>query len=267
MKKTILLTGATDGIGLATAKMLSEQEHHLLLHGRNAQKLEDVAESLKSQYEAVEIETYVADLSSMFDVKKLALTITEKHDSLDVIINNAGVFKTGQPRTEDGLDMRFVVNTLAPYLLTQMLLPLMGSTGRVVNLSSAAQAPVNIEALEGRVQLDDMGAYSQSKLAITMWSNLMAKHLPNGPLVVAVNPGSLLASKMVTEGFGVAGKDIGIGADILCRAALSDEFADATGKYFDNDSGQFSPPHQDALDLQKKQEVAKAIEGVLARLV
>ncbi len=267
MKKTILLTGATDGIGLATAKMLLEQGHHLLLHGRNPQKLENVAQNLKSQFKDAEIETYVADLSSMFDVQKLAHTVTEKHDSIDVLINNAGVFKTNETRTEDGLDVRFVVNTLAPYLLTQMLLPLMGSTGRVVNLSSAAQAPVNTEALEGRVQLDDMGAYAQSKLAITMWSRLMAEKLENGPMVVAVNPGSLLASKMVTEGFGVAGNDIGIGAEILTRAALSDEFANASGKYFDNDSGQFAPPHQDALDQQKSEDVVKAIEGVLARLV
>ncbi len=88
-----------------------------------------------------------------------------------------------------------------------------------------------------RVQLDDMGAYAQSKLAITMWSRIMAEKLKDGPMIVAVNPGSLLASKMVKEGFGVAGNDLSIGADILTRATLSDEFANASGKYFDNDSG------------------------------
>jgi len=156
------------------------------------------------------------------------------------------------------------VNTLAPYLLTQRLMPLLGTTGRVVNLSSAAQAPVDVKAIAGGVPMDDMGAYAQSKLAITMWSRAMAQAHPDGPMVVAVNPGSLLASKMVVEGFGVAGNDINIGADILVRAALSDEFTDASGKYFDNDSGRFAPPHPDGLDDEKIAEVISAIEAVLA---
>ena len=263
MKKTILLTGATDGIGLATAKMLLEQGHHLLLHGRNAQKLADVASDLSTMIDNASIDTYVADLSNFSDVKKLATEIIAKHKTIDVLINNAGVLKTSKVTTADGLDVRFVVNTLAPFLLTQLLLPLMKSDGRIVNLSSAAQAPVNLEALAGKIQLDDMGAYSQSKLAITMWSKIMAQELTDGPLVVAVNPGSLLASKMVKEGFGVAGHDIDIGADILSRAALSDEFANASGQYFDNDSGQFAPPHQDALDQRKTEEVVKAIKKQL----
>ena len=263
MTKTILLTGATDGIGLATAKMLLEQGNHLLLHGRNPQKLADVAKTLSSEIAGAEIETYVADLSNISDVKKLADEITEKHDSIDVLINNAGVFKINDPMTQDGLDVRFVVNTLAPYLLTQELLPLLGNTGRVVNLSSAAQAPVNIEALKGKVKLDNMGAYAQSKLAITMWTRILAEKHTDRPMIVAVNPGSLLASKMVKEGFGVEGSDINIGADILTRAALSDQFEDASGKYFDNDSGQFAPPHQDALDQQKSEDVVNTIESIL----
>jgi len=266
MKKTILLTGATDGIGLATAKMLLKEDHHLLLHGRDPQKLHDVVSDLSSQFEGAEIESYVADLSNLADVKKLANAIKENHNKLDVLINNAGVLKTRQITTKDSLDVRFVVNTLAPYFLTQQLLPLMDSTGRIVNLSSAAQAPVSLEAMAGNVQLDDMGAYSQSKLAITMWSRIMAEKLSDGPMVVAVNPGSLLASKMVKEGFGIDGHDINIGADILNRAALSDEFENASGKYFDNDSGQFAPPHQDALDQQKSIEVVNAIEALLGKL-
>jgi len=266
MKKTILLTGATDGIGLATARMLSKQGHHLLLHGRSIQKLEDVANQLFTQNEGQNIETYVADLSNFNDVKALANAVKAQHQTLDVLINNAGVLKTSKVTTADGLDVRFVVNTLAPYLLTQELLPLMSKNGRIVNLSSAAQATVNLKALAGNIQLDDMGAYSQSKLAITMWSRVMAEKLNDGPLVVAVNPGSLLASKMVREGFGVAGNDIEIGVDILMRAALSDEFENTSGQYFDNDSGQFAPPHKDALDQHKSNEVVNAIEVLLDKL-
>ena len=211
------------------------------------------------------VESYVGDFSNLIEVEALAAAVTEKHDRLDVLINNAGVFKTSEPITVDGFDVRFVVNTIAPYLLTRKLLPLLGSSGRVVNLSSAAQASVNLDALTGKGRLsDDMAAYAQSKLAITMWSRTMAAELKeNGPVIIAVNPGSLLASKMVKEGFGVAGNDLKIGADILCRAALDDEFASASGQYFDNDARGFNSPHTDALDTQKCTEVVRAIESVL----
>ena len=134
-----------------------------------------------------------------------------------MLINNAGIFKTPEPITQDGLDVRFAVNTIAPYLLTQKLLPLLGASGRVINLSSAAQSPVDPEALAGRVRLsDDLTTYAQSKLALTMWSRSMALSLKDeGPVIIAVNPGSLLGTKMVKEGFGMAGNDIRIGADIL----------------------------------------------------
>lgn len=133
-----------------------------------------------------------------------------------------------------------MVNTLAPFALTNALLPIIPSDGRVLNLSSAAQAPVDVRALTGQVKLDDMGAYAQSKRAITIWSQKMAREFPNGPAVIAVNPGSLLASKMVKEGFGVAGHDLQIGADILCQLALDEAFSGASGKYWDNDSGGFA---------------------------
>ena len=70
---------------------------------------------------------------------------------------------------------------------------------------------------------------------------------------------------MVKQAYGMEGSDVRIGADILCRAALADEFAAASGKYFDNDSGQFASPHPDALDPRKPQEIVGVIETVLAR--
>lgn len=261
MQKTILITGATDGIGLETAKKLAADGHNVLLHGRNTDKLKSAAEAVGGVASC-----YVADLSRLEEVEALAEDVLASHDVLDVLINNAGVYKTSRPKASNGLDVRFMVNTLAPYVLTRRLLPLLGSTGRVVNLSSAAQAPVNPRALQGDVVLADMEAYAQSKLAITMWSRALAEERPDGPVIVAVNPGSLLASKMVKEGFGVDGKDLSIGADILCQAALSDEFASASGKYFDNDAGRFGSPHQDALDPSKVQTVMQKMEDTLAAL-
>lgn len=268
MQKTILLTGATDGIGLETAKTLVSLGHTVLLHGRNAAKLEQVVESLNSK----NVESYVADLSDLKAIEAMAQLITEKHSHLDVLINNAGVFKISDPITKDGLDVRFVVNTLAPYLLTKKLLPLMNASSRVVNLSSAAQAPVNLQALTGEVQLgDDFQAYAQSKLAITSWSRSMALELgangENGPIIVSVNPASYLGTKMVKDGFGMDGNDVGIGVDILRRAALEDEFASASGKYYDNDAKRFNQPHPEALDEGKAQELVQTLDILLEKLL
>ncbi|MDF7801226.1 SDR family NAD(P)-dependent oxidoreductase [Pontiellaceae bacterium B1224] len=259
MKKTILITGSTDGIGLETARALVSMGHHILVHGRSSTKVDNVAAELG-------VAGYVADLSNLSDVEELAKTVADQYETLDVLINNAGVFNTPEPVLANGQDVRFVVNTIAPYLLTQRLLPMLGTSGRVVNLSSAAQSPVDLDALAGKRRLGDMPAYAQSKLAITMWSFELAQKLSkNGPAIIAVNPGSLLGTKMVREGFGTAGKDIGIGVDILCRAALSDEFADASGKYFDNDSGRFADPQADALNLAKCEALVKMIEAILLK--
>ena len=113
------------------------------------------------------------------------------------------------------------MNTIAPYYLTQQLSSALDQDSRVVNLSSAAQAPVDPEALAGNVSLDHQEAYAQSKLALTMWSmHLGLDKAESDPMMVAVNPGSLLATKMVKEGFGIDGSDIGIGATIRPRLRL-----------------------------------------------
>ncbi|MGD1880775.1 MAG: SDR family NAD(P)-dependent oxidoreductase [Paracoccaceae bacterium] len=250
MTKTILITGSTDGIGLLTAKTLAAKGHMLILHGRSASKLDAAANDVGG-----EVAAYEADLSSLEATASLAKTIANNHDRIDVLINNAGVYKTPKPILPNGQDIRFVVNVLAPHVLTTALLPLVSKDGRIINLSSAAQAPVDATALAGEQHLDDMGAYAQSKRAITLWSADMAATYPEGPVFIAANPGSLLASKMVKEGFGVAGNDLQIGADILCRLALDDEFADASGRYWDNDAGAFGN-----VDLGQAKAVVDTIE-------
>lgn len=268
MNKKILITGATDGIGLETAKLLCAQGHTLLLHGRSAEKLAEVERQLAASHSGEPIYTYLADLSRLDEVRQLAKTISQAHDQLDVIINNAGVLRTPDTVTRDGLDVRFAVNTVAPYLLTQSLMPLLAPAARVINLSSAAQSPVDLDALRGKQRfMDDMAAYAQSKLAITMWTMAMAMAEAGDTgdrVFVAVNPGSLLGSKMVKEGFGIAGKSLSIGAEVLVRAAVSEEFANASGRYFDNDEGRFGPPHADALNAQKRQAVVKVIKELIA---
>lgn len=264
--KKILITGSTDGLGLETSKQLIQKGHTVLLHGRSKKKLSDTFQQLKEfQQSNDQIETYRADFSKLEEVANMAKQIAEKHSQIDVLINNAGVFKTSTTKTESGLDVRFVVNTIAPYLLTKQLIPIIpSSTGRIVNLSSAAQAPVNFESWSDVTKnYSDFDAYAQSKLAIIMWSNHLAATQKESPMIVSLNPASLLGTKMVREGFGQAGHDMGIGVDIMVRAALSDEFADASGKYYDNDSRRFAQPGSDALNPSKNAQLVDELERIL----
>ncbi|MEP3655350.1 MAG: SDR family NAD(P)-dependent oxidoreductase [Litorimonas sp.] len=264
MTKTILITGATDGIGLETAKMMAPEGHTLLLHGRNPDKLVAAAETVSKIEGAGEIKTYRADLSVLPEVEALADEVKGDFESIDVLINNAGIFKMSNPLTKTGYDARFIVNVVAPYLLMKAMLPTLSSNARVVNLSSAAQAPVDVEGFLNKRPFSDGDAYAQSKLALTMWSFEMAKELgANGPMIVAVNPASFLGSKMVKEAYGRAGNDLRIGADILTRAALSNEFADASGRYYDNDRKSFAEPHPDALNSVKNNRLIQAIERLI----
>jgi NAD(P)-dependent dehydrogenase (short-subunit alcohol dehydrogenase family) len=255
MTKTILITGATDGIGLLTAKKLAADGHRVLLHGRSQSKLEQAQSEVGNG-----ATSFMADLSRLHEVESLAQAVSDSVESLDVLINNAGVLKAPRTITDDGCELRFVVNTLAPYLLTRRLLPIIPVTGRIVNLSSAAQAPFNPDVMLGKAKLaDDLAVYAQSKLGITVWTQELARELDKGPVVVAVNPGSLLASKMVKEGFGMEGNDLSIGADILINAALHESFAGASGRYYDNDARQFAPVQADGQQCDKVMQTLHAL--------
>ncbi|MEM7477187.1 MAG: SDR family NAD(P)-dependent oxidoreductase [Planctomycetota bacterium] len=263
MKKKILITGATDGIGLGTAELCVSKGHTVLLHGRSAEKLTRTESTLRSIDANACVENYLADLSDFTKVADLADAILDKHQTLDVVINNAGVFSSSTPMTHAGLDIRFMVNTIAPYFLTRRLATLIGNQGRVVNLSSAAQAPVDLEAFRGNKQLSAEAAYAQSKLALTMWSHGLATEFSNGPTVIAVNPGSFLGSKMVKEAFGMEGKDIQIGARIVAGLAVEEKYASASGLYFDNDIGRFCDPHPDAMNSDKIASLMTLTDSIL----
>jgi NAD(P)-dependent dehydrogenase (short-subunit alcohol dehydrogenase family) len=257
MSKIILITGATDGIGLETARKLKSLGHTVIIHGRNEEKLSKVSNELG-------VESIKADFSNLLDVNVMVDTILGKYENIDVLINNAGVYKTSNPRTKNGYDIRYVVNTFAPYLLTKKLLPLLKG-GRVINLSSAAQASVDFEAMLGKVEMNDFEAYAQSKLAITMWTRQMADEVgDDGPVLIAVNPGSLLGTKMVKEGFNTSGNDINIGVNILVSLSLDVKHISHSGEYYDNDNQRYAPPQADGLDEEKtKKLVAILNEQIL----
>ena len=244
MKKTILITGSTDGIGKLTALKLAKDGHEIYLHGRNEGKLEAVISEIKTASNNDNVNGFVADFSDLSAVKKMAQQINQDLSKLDVLINNAGVYKSRVAKTKDGFDIRFSVNFLAPYLLTGEIMPLLkkGNDSRIINLSSAAQAPVSLEALEGNQSIAEMEGYSQSKLALTMWSMYLAE-TESDITTIPVNPGSLLNTNMVKEGWGFHRSSADKGRDILYDLAVAEKYGNTSGKYFDNDKGGFGTIH------------------------
>lgn len=265
--KKILITGATDGIGYETAKLFAKEGHTLLIHGRNSKKLATVKDELLQLNKDIEIKTFCADLSELKNTKQLAEDILPYTNSIDVIINNAGVFVVDETITKDGLDVRFEVNTISPYLLTKMLIPILSEKGRIINLSSAAQADVDFTAMKNGTRLSHDSAYAQSKLAIAMWGMALASDLGEKAVVVSVNPKSFLGSKMVHRAYGQQGYDLSIGANILYRAALTDEFAHNSGAYYDNDYQQFSRLHPFAQVKANRVELIRVMDEIISKIL
>ena len=264
MKKTILITGSTDGIGKLAAVQLAKDGHEVYLHGRNAEKLKAVLSEVKAESGNENTGSFTADFSDLGAVREMAAQVKQELPKLDVLINNAGVFESPVTETEDGFDIRFAVNYFAPYLLTNALLPLLkkGKESRVLNVSSAAQAPVSLEALKGGKRLSARSAYAQSKLALAMWNTHLAKTEPQLNAIV-VNPGSLLNTKMVEEAFGYHQSPAEKGGDILYELAVSDQYREASGKYYDNDQGGFGSLHADGRDEGAIAELIRHTEGLL----
>lgn len=263
--KNILITGSTDGIGKLVAIKLASEGNAVYVHGRSEEKLNATISEIKSKSNNNNnIGGFVADLSDLNAVKKMAEEVKAQLSHIDILINNAGVFKALFSVNRNGLDLRFVVNYLAPYLLTNEILPLFkkGTDSRIINLSSAAQSAVSYDAVVGKKEVSINESYAISKLALTMWSFHLAKELED-IAVIAVNPGSLLNTKMANEAYGQHWSPAEKGSDILYDLAVSEDHKGITGKYFDNDNNVYANAHPDAYDEEAINELIKFTEKLI----
>ncbi len=236
---TILVTGATDGIGRITAEKLARKGLSVVLHGRSPRSLEVAAAEIRAATGNPKIETAKADFSSLDQVKELAGTISAQQSKLDALINNAGVGPGGlfwqrRQLSKDGHELRFQVNYLAPVLLTHLLLPLLrAAKGRIVDVASASQGLIRFDDLMLETGYGGLTAYSQSKSALIMHAfSLAEREREAGVTVNALDPGSLLDTKMVRQFMfrGIGRPDDGADAEV--HLATSPELAGVTGQYF-----------------------------------
>ncbi|MBG8553938.1 SDR family NAD(P)-dependent oxidoreductase [Hymenobacter guriensis] len=183
--KTVLLTGATGGLGSATARELARRGAHLLLVGRNPQKLATTLAEVQQAGAAAgaSAEVLVADLSLLSDVRQLAEEVTRHHAHLDVLINNAGIMGGKHTITAEGHELSWATNHLAPFVLTNHLLPLLlaAPQGRIINVASEAHWLGQIEASQevrnARSRYSGITAYCDSKLANILFTNELAHRL------------------------------------------------------------------------------------------
>ena len=252
MQRNILITGATDGLGLAVAHKLAGAGNRVILHGRRAERLQQVADEIIAET-GTRPDTVTVDLSSLEQVRGLASQVDELTDSLQVLINNAGI-GTGEPdgrhrsTSADGYELRLAVNYLAPFDLTLLLLPLLqaGSPSRIVNVASDGQSPIRFDDLMLTEDYSGEQAYCQSKLALVAFGFSLARVL-DGVTVNSLHPGSYMPTKMVLADGADVVQDLEGGVDAVCELATGDRFAGITGRYFDR--VQESRAHEAAYDL------------------
>jgi NAD(P)-dependent dehydrogenase (short-subunit alcohol dehydrogenase family) len=217
---TVLVTGATDGLGRVVARDLASRGLDVLVHGRDEARTAAAAEEVGAAG------MHVADFSSRGDVRALA----EALPRLDVLVNNAGLISERRRVTGDGLELTFQVNYLAPFLLTTRLLE-RDPPRRVVHVAAAGQERPDFGDLMLEHGYDEWRAYRQSKLAQIMFSFECARRFPEVESV-ALHPATFMDTKMVRSRVGRPSNTVQTGADATVRLA-ADLDLEVQGRYFD----------------------------------
>jgi NAD(P)-dependent dehydrogenase (short-subunit alcohol dehydrogenase family) len=233
--RTVLITGATDGLGRALAADLTERGARVLVHGRDPRRVSEAAREVGADG------AYVADLASLAEVRRLAEEVAGDHDSLDVLVSNAGIGSTlpgdgARMESADGYELRFAVNYLAGFLLTRLLEPLLVAAApgaRIVNVASAGQWPIDFDDVMLERSYDGSRAYAQSKLAQVMSTFDFAERLRDrGVTVNALHPSTYMPTKMVLHARGAGLDSLEGGVAATARLAADAELNGVTGRYF-----------------------------------
>ena len=259
-RRTIVITGATDGLGKGLAADLAPTGARLILHGRNEEKGQALLEELGPKASG-ELEWRRADFSSLAEAERLAEDLSEE-EHLDVLVNNAGIGTAGgREESADGLELTFQVNYLVPFLLTRRLLPLIqrSAPSRIVNVSSAGQAPIDFDDVMLERSYSGFQAYCQSKLALVMLTFDLAEELEGtGVTANCLHPGTYMPTNMVEA----AGIDpvtpLEEGVEATLRLVSSPEVAETNGHYFDGTSE--SAPNFQAEDPEARRQLRELSE-------
>jgi NAD(P)-dependent dehydrogenase (short-subunit alcohol dehydrogenase family) len=234
--KTALITGSTDGVGRMVAKRLGADGWRILVHGRDRTRGQEVVAAIRKA--GGDAELLIADLSSFAEVRRLAGDVQCATSRLDLLINNAGTGSGGpqgvRQESADGHELRFAVNYLSGFLLTDLLLPLLKKSipARIVNVSSAGQEAIDLADVMLTRKYGGLRAYKQSKLAQILFTIDLARELDGSGITVnALHPATFMNTTMVSE-FSAPISTVEEGADAILKLAIAPDMAERSGLYF-----------------------------------
>jgi NAD(P)-dependent dehydrogenase (short-subunit alcohol dehydrogenase family) len=260
---TVLITGATSGLGRYVAFELARSGHVVLAHGRDRGRTQQLLAELRA--EGGEARGFVADLASLAEVRRLGAEVAAAHPGLDVLVNNAGVGfgppGSGREASADGYELRLAVNYLAPVALTRALLPALRASApsRIVNVGSAGQEPLDFDDPELTRDYSGRSAYWRSKFALAAHTFALAGELAGtGVSVNVLHPATYIDTAMVREAGVTPWSSVADGAAGVLALATREL---GTGGYFDGTSP--SRAHEEAYD----REVHKRLEALTDQLL
>jgi NAD(P)-dependent dehydrogenase (short-subunit alcohol dehydrogenase family) len=277
--RVCLVTGATHGIGRATAEALAKMGATVLVHGRDSLVVGVVCREISRSAGAGTVSGFVADFSSLAAVRRLAKELTTQHSHLDVLVNNAGTSTIERKETPDGFEWTFGVNHLAPFLLTNLLLDALkkSKAARIVNVASMAyrRAQLDFDDLQAaRKKYSTLGAYGASKLANILFTLELARRLEGTSTLTAncLHPGVVATNIFRNLGtigrvFTVVGRPFMLspkrGAETSIYLASSPNVAKVSGKYFDKCKEAPLLPHAtDMATAGRLWEVSERLTGL-----
>jgi NAD(P)-dependent dehydrogenase (short-subunit alcohol dehydrogenase family) len=222
-EQTILVTGSTDGHGRRVAEELVARGAHVLVHGRDADKVARVTQEIGGE------RGLVADLGSLDGVRRLA----DEVDELDTLVNNAGIITPERRESADGYELTLAVNYLSHFLLTALLLPKLREPARIVNVSSIGQYPLDFDDLQYEHDFNGYYAYAKSKLAQVLFTYELAERVADRDVSVnALHPATLMDTNMVLGPGGTPQSSVEEGVEATMRLIADPELDGTSGSFF-----------------------------------
>jgi NAD(P)-dependent dehydrogenase (short-subunit alcohol dehydrogenase family) len=270
-EQTILITGATDGLGRALASSLASEGAELLLHGRDEEKGERTLAEIRESTGNERVRFLRADLASLDEARGLGELVLGETDRLDVLVNNAGIGTTtagfvGREESRDGFELRFAVNYLAGYLLTRLLLDELRSSApaRIVNVSSAGQAPIDFDDVMLTRGYSGGQAYCQSKLAQIMFTFDLAAELLDADVTAnCLHPATYMPTNMVRAAGVSPISSLAQGTEATLRLIADPALDGVSGLYFNGlREEQPDPQAEDPAARARLRELSDGLCGI-----